>query len=301
MGPAFPEVAYPIVRPLPAYHISLPNSLILNVAEHQALAHYETVFSLYRATKDPQWSTHKVLLRLGSHNAMVMHFVLAVSLNDFSARTQHNASSQEAQSHFEAGAQLLIQANQNNGSVDHIAMMSSFFFLYLYMLNRNSVAPQRLRQLSMTVLDYVKSHDLRAGASGTSSSFTSRDGSLLARLIIWMFHEDLKCGFQRSGGYLAKYLTDNRNETANIYDTSRNALELQWGEEYPDTQVIDDMINSDVLEFLYAMMPLHQDINELCQGDTIGTPEMKSSVEQRLSALEKVRDICVNLFIIQTS
>jgi hypothetical protein len=291
-----PPVISHISRSLSGCHLSLPNSLTFSVTEHQAIAHYETVFSLYRATKDPHWSTHKVLLRLGSHNAMVMHFVLAVSLNDFSSRTHHNASFDDAQIHFEAGAQLLIQANKDNHTKDHVAMLSSFFFLYLYMLNRGFVATQRLRHLSMTVLDYMKTYSLSAQCliprttetSEFSSKFTSRECSLLARLIIWIFHEDLKCGFQNSGGYLAKYLADNRTDTANIYEISRNVLELQWGEDYPDYQIVDDIENSDVLEFLYAMMPLHQDINELCQETGLSMEEMKSSVQERFSILEKV-------------
>lgn len=105
---AWPEDwTLPFMTVLSDHHIRSPSSLTLNSGEHHALKHYQTTFSIYRTTKDPKWSTHKLLLDLGASNSMIMHFILAVSINDVNRRKEHYDSS-EAEGHFEAGARELI-------------------------------------------------------------------------------------------------------------------------------------------------------------------------------------------------
>jgi hypothetical protein len=115
------------------YHMPLPNSLILSVSEHEALRHYQTTFSLYRTTKDPNWSTHKVLLSLGSQNTMIMHLLLAVSINDSSLCRRDELSSPIAQGHFQAGALMLVEIMGRDSERNHVSLMAAYFFLYLYM------------------------------------------------------------------------------------------------------------------------------------------------------------------------
>jgi hypothetical protein len=277
------------------YHMTLPNSLTLTNNEHEALRHYQTTYSLYRTTKDPNWSTHKVLLRMGSQDNMIMHLLLAVSLNDYSLRRGNSSSSPDAENHFQAGAQLLIRTTTDTAGSDSVTMMAAYFFIYLYMSKRRSTAPQRLSQLSSTVLDYVKKHNLvsscikpatKAGQSDVTSITSIHNRSLLARLIMWTLDEDIKCSFQGSGGHFARYLAVRDTQTKEIYDASRNALGDHWGSDYPHTQVLDDDQNSTVLEFLWAMMPLWQDINDL-SGDS-DSAELIFHIEQKFSLLEEV-------------
>lgn len=277
------------------YHMALPNSLTLTAFEHEALRHYQTTYSLYRTTKDPDWSTHKVLLHMGSQDAMIMHFLLAVSLNDYYLRRGNVSRSQHAENHFQAGAQLLIGATTNSMASDNVTMMATYFFIYLYMSKRKFTSPQRLSQLSSTVLDYVKKQGLvlscirpaaKARQFEVSSDVSAHNRSLLARLIMWTLDEDVKCSFQGFGGHFARYLVVCDTKTKDIYDASRNALGDHWGSDYPHTQVLDDDQNSTVLEFLWAMMPLWQDINDLSDdSESAGLP---SRIEQKFSLLEEV-------------
>ncbi|KFY49407.1 hypothetical protein V495_00596 [Pseudogymnoascus sp. VKM F-4514 (FW-929)] len=284
------EMPFSLTHSLSYDHMTLPNSLILTHREHSALAHYQAVFSRYRATKDPQWSTHKILLDIGSQNSMVMHLILAVSINDTVSRERSEAATDEAQRHFEAGAQLLLEAMRNVGEGNTVALMATFFFLYLYMLNRKNVAPQRLRQLSMTVLGFVKKYklDVLCGISPSQTQiFTVLDRNLLARLIIWTYTEDLKCGFRGFGGYLADYLAENAVMADQIYDESRTVLEKHWGSDYPDAQVVDDIENSIVLEFLYAMSRLHQLINNLSQTAELARLCTKNHIDVLFDTFER--------------
>lgn len=292
----FPATLF-IGQSLSQYHMSLPNSLSLSTDEHDALRHYQTTFSLYRTTKDPNWSTHKVLLSLGSHNAMIMHLLLAVSINDQCLRKRQERSLQVAQNHFRAGALMLIDLMGNYTEADHVPLMAAYFFLYLYMSKRKSVAPQRLKQLSLTVFEFVRSHelDLRCLSSSRPSSqsqISPLDGnryrSVLARLMMWTFDEDVKCSFQGQGGHFARYLTANGDRTKEVYDASRNALGTHWGAEYPNSQMLDDDQNSTVLEFLWALMSVWQDINDLTQHPDSIVSDINERIEQSFVLLEMV-------------
>jgi hypothetical protein len=286
-------------RPLSDHHFTVPNALTLTPFEHQALHHYQTVFSTYRSTKDPKWSTHKMLLNYGSYNPMIMHFILAVSINDYGIRVSNEDAYQGAQTHFEIASGLWIDTMKKGKKSDHLALMISFFFLYLYMTKRRNVAHHRLRRLSRSVVDFVKKHklDKRCLAStrslspdeisDDSATMTTKQRSLLARLIMWTFDEDVKCGFQGSGGHLAQYLSENDARTKNIYDASRSVLENHWGPDYPDRQVFDDNENSVILEFLFAMMPLQQDINDLSSETDASTPDVCWRIQRKFTTLEQ--------------
>jgi hypothetical protein len=282
-------------RSLSDFHMALPNSLKLSPYEHEALRHYQTTYSLYRTTKDPNWSTHRVLLRMGSHDKMIMHLLLAASLNDYSIRTGYSSSSEEAESNFRAGAQLFINASSTYSETDEVVMMAAYFFLYLYMSKRKSIAPQRLSQLSLTALNYVKKHDLLTNCISSQTlsdplhfnkTPSCHNRSLLARLIMWTLDEDVKCSFQGSGGHFARHLVSCDAKTKDVYDVSRNALGDHWGTLYPHSQALDDDQNSTVLEFLWALMPLWQDINDLSlESDP---SDLKSQIEQKFILLEEV-------------
>ena len=282
---------------LSTYHISLPNSMEFNQDEHRALDHYQHTYSLYRTTKDPRWSTHMVLLRLGSENRMIMHLLLAVSTNDLQNRNVHSSWSQLAHSHFQTGARLLIENMQENTETNHVSLMASIFFIYLYMTKRQAVAPQQLRKLSLAVTSYVKKYDLDSLCTGSAQECNIPNGSvdsskfnrsLLARLIMWIFDEDVKCSFQGAGGYFARHLTDHGARTKDVYDVSRNALSVYFGTEYPVVQNMDDQQNSTVLEFLWALMPVWQDINDLSQHHDQNLLHMRARIEQTFVLLEEV-------------
>lgn len=293
------RLTFPPSRSLSDYHFIVPNALILTPFEHQALNHYQTVFSLYRSTKDPKWSTHKMLLNYGSYDPMIMHFILAVSINDYSIRLLNEHAYQGAQDHFEIASSLWIETVKKEQNSDHLALMISFFFLYLYMTKRRNVTHHQLRKLSRNVVDFVKKHKLDTRclgstrslspdeASDDAGSMTIRQRSLLARLIMWTFDEDVKCGFQGSGGHLAQYLSENDARTKTIYDASRSVLENHWGSDYPDCQVFDDNENSVILEFLFAMMPLQQDINELSSRSDPDKADACRRIQRRFNILEQ--------------
>jgi hypothetical protein len=275
-------------------HIPLSNSMELGPEGRSALGHYQTTFSIYRTTKKPSWSTHSLLLKkFGNKNSMIMNFILAVSINDISHRRELDQS-QEAHDHFKVGESALMSTIKGYSSEDHISSMVAFLLVFLYIPKRRDIPRDRIDQHSKIVLEYVRKHQLDSRClerlstiSPPSDDFSDRDRALLARLIIWIYDEDVKCSFQGFGGYFAAHLTLHRERTMAVYEVSRTALVAHWGSDYPPEESVDDDDNAVELELLWALTALWQDINQLPQG----TDENCSSVHhihRRFKMLEKV-------------
>jgi len=283
----------PVFRTLSDHHIPAANSLVLSTTEVQALDHYQKAFSIYRTTKLPRWSTHRLLLDLASQNAMIMHFILAVSINDVCYRHE-NGSSEEAKKHFKIALRDLVALVKEDAAENYKLIMTAFLFLYLYVPKQRSIPPHTIDQLSMTVRDFIKSHKLdslcleSSSETLSASKHTLSDRNVLARLIIWTYDEDVKCGFQGYGGHLAKYLTATRERTMAVYEVSRVVLRAFWGSNYPKDQADDDDDNAMELELLWILTALWQDINELAGKTSSEYTESCWDIEQRFSLIQKV-------------
>jgi hypothetical protein len=104
---------------------------------------------------------------------------------------------------------------------------------------------------------------------------------------MWALDEDVKSNFQGKGGHLARYLADQPARTKEIYNASRNALGDYWGSGYPHLQILDDDQNATVLEFLWVLMTLWQDINDLNENSE--TIRQSLCIEQKFKSLKIVR------------
>ncbi|KAE9378607.1 hypothetical protein N431DRAFT_363208 [Stipitochalara longipes BDJ] len=288
LDPAF----QPLFQTLSDPNIPAANSLVLNTTEVHALDHYQKAFSIYRTTKLPRWSTHRLLLDLASENSMIMHFILAVSISDVCYRHE-TGSSAEAKKHFKSALRDLVELVKEDSAENYKLIMTAFLFLYLYIPKQRSLPPQTIDQLSITVRDFVKSHKLdslcleSSSDTHSESAFTLSDRNVLARLIIWTFDEDVKCGFQGYGGHLAKYLTATRERTMAVYEVSRVVLRAFWGSTYPKDQAVDDDDNAMELELLWVLTALWQDINELSGKTLAEYAESCYDIEQRFSLIKK--------------
>jgi hypothetical protein len=98
----------------------------------------------------------------------------------------------------------------------------------------------------------------------------------------------VKSSFQGSGGHLARFLANRPGMTKAIYDASRTALCDHWGMTYPHAQALDDDQNSTVLEFLWVLMALWQEINDV--GCATVPAEAQLRIEQKFASLQRVRE-----------
>jgi hypothetical protein len=285
------------------HHIPAVNSLVLDTTEVHALNHYQDAFSKYRTTKTPRWSTHRLLLDLANENSMLMHLILAVSLNDVCHRNDCG-SSKAAKDHFQIALGDLVKVVNQGSAEQYTLCMAAFLFLYLYIPKEKLLPSQTVNLLSTAVRDYVERHRLdslcleQQTENPPESTVSCSNRHVLAHLIIWTFDEDVKCGFQGCGGYLAEYLTAHRERTMAVYEVSRVVLqEHKWGEMYPKDQAEDDDDNAMELEFLWVLTALWQDINELTRKPAAGQAESRRRIDR--GSLYFRRFVC-SVFVGQT-
>lgn len=231
---------------LSTHHIPLPNSLTLTVNEHHALKHFRTAFALSLTAKDPQWSIPSLLLHLCSYNNMAVHFILGASIYDLEAHSSTPMhKSTMAECHFEQGSSFLIQYSAlGTYPRDSVATLTSFLFKYIYMSRQPNMDPMEIGRLSHTVLDFIRIFLLQwepliPSSPSSPNQFliprwttgSKSEQALLARVIAWLYMQDIQSSLYGCGGDLARYFRGSKIRS--IWETARLALLLNWGENYP--------------------------------------------------------------------
>lgn len=219
------------------------------------------------------------MLRLGLGTPMVMHLIIASALTDLSLCSDDSTLYALGQRHYEAGANLLVDA-VGAQSQNHVDILSSFFLLYVCMSLREE-SLEKVSQLSWMVLNHVQTFDLVGYSSDALETIIPQDQrAFIARMMVWLVYEDIAAAFLGCDGAFARYLRSQPEKLDTIYEQSATILESCWGKFYPDSEAIDDVENSTVLRFLFDVMCLLQDINQL-QDASEG-----AAIEQKLNALE---------------
>ncbi|KFY26352.1 hypothetical protein V493_04139 [Pseudogymnoascus sp. VKM F-4281 (FW-2241)] len=294
---------------LSTQNIALSPSFTQTITELQALQYYRTHFPTLAVTKNVLWSTHMVILRHGSQNPMVMHLLLAASLMNLGASQYYDANiCSAAQKHSKAGVHMLIDSMNSTAEPDHIDILAACFFLYKYMVEQKIINLHAMTELSRAVCDYIKRHDLdKLCAKSLASSISSievtaclrRDKQeCLARLLVWIFYEDVAAGVRGSGGFLASHLLAEPEQTREIYQHSTTILESAWGGEYPEHEILDDVENVPILQFLYEVMTIYTEVNEACRLPLL--PSDADRIEAKILKLKERSRFLIRLTTITT-
>ena len=276
---------------------SLPSLVALTKVEHQALDYLQKELIGF-GSKSPPWSTHAILMRFGSEQPMVLHLLLAASLTELSYHKQNSERLyKDAENHYQLGRSLLSKTMSSFEEPDHIAVVASFWCLYLCQRRNRKTQTISHRVISRMMRDYLQKYGLDrimtlpksyAGKS-PSSEITSPDRiSLLSRLTVWFFWTDVESCFQGAGGSIARLLLQSYHSSPtqgvlNIYERSRGALELNWGSKYPDSELADDLKNGSPLELINRTWVIVQEINEATEYgalDPSRSREIKAKIDE---------------------
>ena len=269
--------------------------------EDQALHYYRTHFPTIMTTKNVLWSTHMVMLRHGSQTPMVVHLLIATSLINLGAAQHYDdALCHAAQEHSRAGFHLLRRAMDSGSEPDHTSILTAFFFLYQYMAKQKLTDARGVTELSRALCNYIKTNGLDtlcanfqppsvSGKQVTIRSPISRcTRECLARLVVWLFYEDVAASVRGYGGSLAHHLCAEPEQTSEIYQQSTTSLESAWGSDYPESEIIDDIENGPILQFLYEVMTLYTKVNDVFRSPLPLLADIDAA-ESKIRKLEEVR------------
>ncbi|KAJ5989969.1 hypothetical protein N7522_010176 [Penicillium canescens] len=176
----------------------------LGSSDTQAVLFHRTVFAPLKSTRKAASSAHCLFLGLALQNAMTLHFLLAVSHNELAIHLGfYKQPPQESWNHLQHGSRIFLQALNPLAQLDHVGTMLSYLYMYMFWMRRNPFNLQKLRELSASVLTYVKSYNLDELCAGSSS--LAPDALLLSRILTYLYDRDGFCGFFGCGCSFASY------------------------------------------------------------------------------------------------
>ncbi|KAM0133529.1 hypothetical protein ACHAO1_006186 [Botrytis cinerea] len=284
-----------IAKILSTQERSLENGMCLNNDEELALTHYRTAFSLSQTTRDPQWSTPTLLLiHALKHSEMLLHLILAVSLHDMPSNPDNvSRLRQNGHRHYEKGTEQLMQALQFESPADHLAILASFYCIYMYMSRSNGTIISKLDRLSLTAIDHLTKHNLIVpiyGQSPSTNQNSTKNGaerSLIARIIMWLLKMDAQGSFLGCKPNLANHFQTHPDQLLAVKAESRLALQLNWGTEYPISQSIRDIESCLPVDMMSDMLILCCKISDYSHKPPYTEEDLRQeSLQKEFTALE---------------
>ncbi|KAF4417037.1 zn 2cys6 transcription factor [Fusarium acutatum] len=205
----YPTPSFDILSLFPSFSFTNPTEPAPSIGSDdvQAMTFHSTVLAPMKSTRKAALSAHSIFLNFAVQNPMALHFLLAFSHSELAIH--HGFSHRpplESYLHFQNGSQLLSQALVTLSPTNHIAMMLSFLYLYMFWMRRDPLEVERLRELSSSIL---------AGSTGTSEPVT------LSRILTYIYDRDVFCGFFGCGAAFAGYVSQKHETRQRIWLLSR--------------------------------------------------------------------------------
>ncbi|KAK3370015.1 hypothetical protein B0H63DRAFT_305584 [Podospora didyma] len=280
---------------------SLPSLRPFTNEDHQALDYYQKEIVFGFGSKSPAWSTHAILMKTACKSSAVLHLLLAACLAEMGWLSNDcRPMLDTAGEHYRIGRQLL-EGEIADSWADPLVIMASFWFLYLQQRRRSAKTRIVYRELSRLMCDYFSNNHLcrilssspperHQQQSGGNDFICSADRkALLARLAVWLFWADAQSCFQGDGGSMARLLAGQGSSQGilDLYDVSRETLQLHWEGQYPDEELIDDVKNAGALELVHLTWVLVQEINEATETSIPMNPGISREIKSRMDAVRR--------------
>ncbi|KAL3479093.1 hypothetical protein BJX99DRAFT_90593 [Aspergillus californicus] len=298
---AFELLRAPIMQPLlTATDISFAYAAgttpALGSDDKQAASFHCKVFAPMKSTRSWTCSAHTLFLNKAYNRGMALHFLLAVSHSELAIYYgQGPQPPQESREHFEQGSQLFLQAQNPFVSPNHVSMMLSFLYMYMFWMRRDHLDPMKLRDLSRAVLAYVRTYGLDTlcasddvlsyGGSACDGTITVSEQVLLARIITYLYDRDGFCCFFGCGGYFANHLNSDSQRRQRIWLRSRATFMLTSSDLGVANGIGTEIEDAATLDAYFELIILHQEINDYSQMSATQSMAVKSRLQQRLDAV----------------
>ncbi|KAL2852396.1 hypothetical protein BJY01DRAFT_259958 [Aspergillus pseudoustus] len=271
----------------------------LGTDDKQAASFHCKILAPLKSTRNWACSAHTLFLNKAYNKNMALHFLLAVSHSELAIHYgQGSQPPRESQEHFERGSQLFLQAHNPFAPPDHVSMMLSFLYMYMFWMRRDRLDPMKLKNLSRAVLAYIQTYGLDAlcacddvlpdgeATGACRGTTTASEQVLLARVIIYLYDRDGFCCFFGCGGDFASYLDSNVQKRRLIWLRSRTVFLLST-EQSSSNNNEAEIEDAATLDLYFELITLHHEINSYSQASVAQSVIMESRLRQRLEAMWK--------------
>ncbi|GKU07220.1 zn 2cys6 transcription factor [Fusarium langsethiae] len=263
----------------------------------QAMTFHSTVLAPMKSTRKAALSSHSIFLNFAVQNPMALHFLLAFSHSELAIH--HGFSDRpplESHLHFQHGSQLLNQALVDLTPTDHIAMMLSFLYLYMFWMRRDPFDVLKLRELSSSILAYVTTFSLDEMCANSANSGGTSEPVTLSRILTYIYDRDVFCGFFGCGEKFAGYVSEKHDTRQRIWQLSRMPIlsEEQTGAWLRPEQLPETSLRKTV-DVYFSLITVQYEINQYSQSRDSESSGKESEIKRKL---DKIREEHSFLFTI---
>ncbi|KAE8371834.1 hypothetical protein BDV26DRAFT_298421 [Aspergillus bertholletiae] len=238
------------------------------VDDMQALSFHRTVFGPLKSTRTPAHSAQSLFVNYVVDKQMALHFLLAVAHSELSLYYGNGLIlPQKSYLHFYQGTKLLRHASTPRGPTDHVNMMLSFLYMYMFWMRRDSPVAQKLRGLSRIVVDYVRTHKVdefctHDDVDSLPDGLLIPDHVLVARIFTYLYDRDGFCSFFGCGGSFATFVNEDHSTRRKIWRLSRTVF-LMFPEEngLTSSSSLPEVHEAAILELYFMLITIHHEIN----------------------------------------
>lgn len=270
--------------------------------DKQAVLFHCKIFASLKSTRDWSCSAHTLFFKKAYNRNMALHFLLAVSHSELAIHYgQGPQPPKESQEHFQRGSQLFLQSRSSFAPPDHVSMMISFLYMYMFWMRRDHFDSNKLGDLSRVVLAYIRTYGLDTlCASDDLLSFdnticgsviTVSEQVLLARIIAYLYDRDGFCCFFGCGGYFADYINSAPQRRQRFWLRSRAAFFLPWIDVGYNRGAESEVEDAATLDVYFELIALHQEINSYSHAAAKHAETMELRLQRWLEAIYRVSKI----------
>ncbi|RAH87274.1 hypothetical protein BO86DRAFT_350958 [Aspergillus japonicus CBS 114.51] len=247
-------------------------------SDTEAVSFHRSVFASLKSSRPPSLSAHSLFLDHAWDKKMAFHFLLALSHSELAIHFGYGARpTPESCLHLQRGSELLVQARNPVAPTDHLELLLSFLYIFMFWMRREQLSPLKLRALSATVLAYIREFDLLQVCTSDEihslpkpSTNTVPYKVLLSRVLIYLYDRDGFCSFFGCGGLLASYMSANSERLRKIWRLSRTAFLWNNAQDQlsPSSEAsFHEVDEAATLHVYFEMIGLHHEINRYSQSD----------------------------------
>ncbi|KAJ4244043.1 hypothetical protein NW762_014656 [Fusarium torreyae] len=296
----YPTPSFNLLSIIPSFSFTYPTDPAPSIGSDdvQAMTFHSTILAPMKSTRRAALSSHSVFLNFAVQNPMALHFLLAFSHSELAIHQGYSHRPPlESYLHFQHGSQLLNQALVALTPTNHIAMMLSFLYLYMFWMRRDPFDVSRLRELSSSILAYVTTFSLDELCANATADTGASEPVTLSRTLTYIYDRDVFCGFFGCGQAFADYVSEKHDTRQRIWQLSRMPIlsSVDPAETWFGSEQLPGTSQRRILDVYFSLITVQYEINRYSQSSEMEALGMDLEIKRKLERIREEQDCLFKL------
>ena len=326
--------------PVPATSTS---SVALTASDHEAIRYFRTTFAQLHHTKNPDYSLYSIMFKVAEVDPVVMHMVLAVGGREMefqrSLQSRHELGlgAGSALWHYSHALKVMADAigNESSNRFNFDSIYTALYLMLFYeqkygddkcagLVHHLNGAAQILQQQYSDKIHLVppiaRAHQQWTLSHAHGLAPNEHLSLYAARLLMWMVNFDTSAASYGLDSQLhatlyqlistttvdgqAGHYNQPLEKFEQLHHYSSPLYRIVWGDDYPQTELLDDIENRNVfflegacvqLRFMVAQLAKHQDGK--AEAATRWASDVELSIENTRNKFGDLIDVAAGLSV----